>query len=111
MTAQISIERELLEDLVKVLEFMWRDVAMNEYAFKKLEAAITTGRAALTPSEALELDPAGIPKLELTVLERKAIDVLNSIKACDDVVQLPASIRMAIETILLMASVRRVGVR
>lgn len=28
-------------ELVELLEFMWRDVSMNEYAFEKLEAALS----------------------------------------------------------------------
>ena len=48
---QLLIDRATLEQLVDVLEFMWRDVSMNEYAFEKLEAAITAGRAALTKAE------------------------------------------------------------
>ena len=43
--------RAQLEQLVVALEFMWRDVPMNEYAFEKLEATITAGRAALDGAE------------------------------------------------------------
>ena len=48
---QVLIGRATLEQLVDTLEFMWRDVSMNEYAFEKLEAAITAGRAALANAE------------------------------------------------------------
>ena len=65
------------------------------------------------PLKKVELDPAGEPKLELTVLEREAIRTLNIIKAATDgeIVLLPTEIRMAVDAVLLMASVRRVGVR
>jgi len=61
-----------------------------------------------------QLDPAGRPKLELTVLEREAIRTLNAIKAATDgggLVLLPTEIQMAIDAVLAMASVRRVGVK
>lgn len=48
---QVLIEKATLEQLVGVLEFMWRDVSMNEYAFEKLEATITAGRAALAGAD------------------------------------------------------------
>ena len=41
LTAQVGVLRE-------TLEFMWRDVPMNEYAFEKLEQALAT-----TPESAL----------------------------------------------------------
>ena len=65
------------------------------------------------PLKKVELAPAGEPKLELTVLEREAIRTLNIIKAATDgeIVLLPTEIRMAVDAVLLMASVRRVGVR
>lgn len=64
-------------------------------------------------SERVELDPAGNPKLEMTLLERKAIEVLNSIKAGTDggLLQLPVEMRMGIDVVLAMAAVRRVGVK
>ena len=65
------------------------------------------------PLKKVELDPAGEPKLELTVLERQAIGVLNSIAALPDEVlaQIPISIRVNADAVLAMASVRRVGVK
>ena len=51
---QVLIEKATLEQLVGVLEFMWRDVPMNEYAFEKLEATITALRAALAGTERVE---------------------------------------------------------
>ena len=33
-------------ELVELLEFMWRDVSMNEYAFEKLEAALSKYKGA-----------------------------------------------------------------
>lgn len=64
-------------------------------------------------SEQVELDPAGNPKLELTLLERKALDVLNTIKAASDgeLIRLPIEMRMGIDVVLAMATVRRVGVK
>lgn len=65
------------------------------------------------PLKKVELDPAGIPKLELTVLESQAVKVLNSIAALPDEVlaQIPVSIRMNVDAALAMATVRRVGVQ
>jgi hypothetical protein len=61
----------------------------------------------------VELDVAGQPKLELTVLERKAIDVLNNLKAaCDGgLIKLPVDMQMGIDVVLTMATVRRIGVK
>jgi hypothetical protein len=60
-----------------------------------------------------ELDPSGAPKLELTVLERKAIEVLNAIKAASDggLILIPVDMQVGIDVVLAMATVRRVGVR
>ena len=60
-----------------------------------------------------ELDPAGVPKLEPTVLERQAIAVLNGIAALPDEVlaQIPVDIRMNVGAVLAMATVRRVGIK
>ena len=65
------------------------------------------------PLKKVELDPAGIPKQELTLLEKHAIQVLNSIAALPDEVlqQVPTSIRMNIDGVLAMASARRIGVQ
>ena len=65
------------------------------------------------PLKKVELDPAGVPKAELTLLERKAIEVLNSIKAASDggLVKLPIEMQMGIDVVLMMATVRRVGVQ
>lgn len=65
------------------------------------------------PLKKVELDPTGQPKLELTVLENQAIKVLNSIAALPDevLVQIPVSIRMNVDAVLMMATVRRVGVQ
>ena len=72
-----------------------------------------SGPCPTPPLKKVELDPAGHPKLELTVLERKAIEVLNSIAALPDevLVQIPVSIRMNVDGLLAMATVRRVGVK
>lgn len=65
------------------------------------------------PLKKVQLDPAGQPKAELTVLERKAVEVLNTIKAAFDgeFISLPVDIQMAIDAVLMMASVRREGVK
>lgn len=65
------------------------------------------------PIKRVELDPAGMPKQELTVLERQAIQVLNSISALpDDVLRhIPTPIRMSVDGVLAMATARRIGVR
>lgn len=65
------------------------------------------------PLKKVELDPAGEPKAELTVLERKAIEVLNNIKAAADggLIRLPEEMQMGIDVVLMMATVRRVGVQ
>ena len=54
MTTNITIPLATLEQLVGALEFMWRDVSMNEYAFGKLEEALTAGRAALEGAERVD---------------------------------------------------------
>ena len=65
------------------------------------------------PIKKVELDPAGNTKLELTVLERQAIDVLNAFTALpeDVLAQVPTQLLMNAHAVLAMASVRRVGVR
>jgi len=64
------------------------------------------------PLKQAQLDPAGQPKTELTVLERKAVEVLNTIKAAADggLIQLPVDMQMGIDVVLMAASVRRIGV-
>ena len=66
------------------------------------------------PLKKVELDPSGEPKQPLTVLEAQAIEVLNRIKAMADggsLVDLPIHTRRQIDVILLLATVRRVGVQ
>lgn len=65
------------------------------------------------PLKKVALDPACIPKQELTLLEKHALQVLNSIAALPDEVlrQVPTSIRMNIDGVLAMASARRIGVQ
>lgn len=60
----------------------------------------------------LQLDPAGEPKIEMTLIERKAIEVLNSIKGAADggFIQLSEQIQMQIDVVLMTAAQRRVGV-
>lgn len=62
----------------------------------------------------IELDAAGVPKLEPTLLELQAIQTLNSIKAWADdggSAFLPPEICMRVDVLLLMAAARRRGVR
>ena len=73
------------------------------------------GYSGARPKPALkkvQLDPSGQPKAELTVLERKALEVLNTIKAAADggLIQLPVDMQMGVDVVLTMASVRRIGV-
>jgi hypothetical protein len=65
------------------------------------------------PIKKTELDPDGSPKIESTMLERHAIATLNSIAALPEEVlaHIPASIRMNVDVVLAIASVRRVGVQ
>jgi hypothetical protein len=65
------------------------------------------------PLNKVELDPAGVPKSELTILEDAAIKVLNKIKAYHDgeIIKLPEDVWLDVETLLLMATVRRKGVQ
>ena len=65
------------------------------------------------PLKKVELDPAGVPKLEMTVLERKAIEVLNNIKAAADGghIQMPIDMMGSVDVVLMMATVRRAGVQ
>lgn len=71
-----------------------------------------SGKCPEPPLKKVQLDPAGQPKMELTVLESQAIRTLNSIAALPEEVlaQIPVSIRMNVDTTLAMASVRRRGV-
>lgn len=65
------------------------------------------------PLKKVEFDVAGNPKLELTVLEREAINALNTLAALPDEVLtvIPVELRMRVDAVLAMASVRRVGVQ
>ncbi len=65
------------------------------------------------PLVRLALDPAGGPKAEMTFLERKAVEVLNNIKAASDggLIQLPVEMQMGIDVVLMTATQRRVGVQ
>lgn len=83
------------------------DVVARDKAEQALEASEAV------ELQAQELDAAGVPKLELTVLERHALATLNSIAALPDeaLAQIPVSLRMNIDAALMMASMRRVGVR
>lgn len=61
----------------------------------------------------VEFDVAGNPKLELTVLERESINVLNTVAALPDevLIVIPVELRMRVNAVLAMASMRRVGVQ
>jgi len=72
-----------------------------------------SGPCPKSPLKKVQLDPSGEPKTELTLLERKAIEVLNSIKAAADgggLVHLTVEMQMGIDVVLAIATVRRVGV-
>jgi len=58
------------------------------------------------------IDPAGEPKIEMTLVEREAVKLLNSLKAAADggMLQLSEGVQMQIDVILMTASQRRVGV-
>jgi len=50
--SKILIDRAVVEQALDFCEFAWRDVLMNEYAFKRLEQMIATLRASLAePAE------------------------------------------------------------
>lgn len=65
------------------------------------------------PLKKVELDPAGVPKVDLTELERVAVQIINNMKALSDdgSVVLPLDIRMHIDAFLMTVTVRRVGVQ
>lgn len=71
-------------------------------------------RRAIAASSATDLDVAGAPKLDATLLESEAIEVMNTIKALadgDSLRDLPVEIRGRIDALLLMAATRRKGVQ
>ncbi len=65
------------------------------------------------PLKKTELDPAGVPKVDLTELERFAVQIINNMKALSDdgSVVLPLDIQMHIDAFLMTVTVRRVGVQ
>lgn len=74
----------------------------------KLEQQLT----AVTHSQ--ELDAAGIPKLELTVLESEALKALNLVKAwadSDRSTAFPEEAHMGADLVLNLAQLRRKGVQ
>ncbi len=85
-----------------------------ELGTKGCEVRHTNGRSfPSTTVKKVELDPAGEPKIQMTVLERLAIDVLNNIKAGADggLIKLSEQIQMDIDVVVMMATVRRIGVQ
>ena len=58
-----------------------------------------------------QLDPAGVPKEPLSVLEREALTLLGEVQMLDgrDYFRVPMELRMRIDAVLLMASTRRLG--
>lgn len=77
-----------------------------------VDLSVLTPHGKEQTKEVVELDPAGEPKLEPTLLETQAVGALNSIKAWLDSEggePFPAGAREQMEIVLLMASVRRVG--
>ena len=65
------------------------------------------------PLKKTELDPAGVPKVDLTELERFSVQIINNMKALSDdgSVVLPLDIQMHIDAFLMTVTVRRVGVQ
>lgn len=62
----------------------------------------------------IELDVCGVPKLPMTLLEQKAVDVCNLIKAwaeSDRSTPFPQEAHMGVDLVLDLATLRRQGVR
>ncbi len=72
----------------------------------------TFNQRAAEPVPASWIDAAGEPKTEMTLIERKAVEVLNSLKAAADggLIHLPDTVQMQIDVVLMTATQRRVGV-
>jgi hypothetical protein len=72
-----------------------------------------SGKCPKPPLKKVEIDPASEPKQPLTLLESRAIKVLNTLKAAADgeVIQLPLGIRMEIDALIAFSSARREGVK
>lgn len=58
-----------------------------------------------------QVDPAGVQKEPLSVLEREALRLLGTVQMLDgsELVKLPMEVRMDIDAVLMVASVRRLG--
>jgi hypothetical protein len=65
------------------------------------------------PLKKVDLDPAGVPKVDLTELERVAVQIINHMKALSDdgSIVLPLDIQMHIDAFLMTVTVRRIGVQ
>jgi len=70
-----------------------------------------SGPCPAPPLKKGQLDPAGVPKEPLSVLEREALTLLGKVQMLDggSLVKLPMELRMGIDAVLTMASVRRLG--
>lgn len=58
-----------------------------------------------------QLDPAGVPKEPLSVLEREALTLLGEVQMLDggEYFRVPMELSMRIDAVLLMVSTRRLG--
>lgn len=97
----------------------WKALATNVGTFSKANHPVMPYQADLLrggvppTTDKVELDPAGVRKIKMTVLEYKAVQVINTIKAlCDGgSIQLPVDVQIDIDVVLGVATTRRVGVR
>lgn len=120
MTKHITVDTMALQ---RVLTALANAVATindlnSNYGAEAVDAVAKEGKEALAaalghPTERIELDPAGVRKVKMTVLEYKAVQVINTIKAlCDGgSIQLPVGVQIDIDVVLGVATTRRVGVR
>jgi hypothetical protein len=72
------------------------------------------GLSSSNPVAPRDLDPAGAPKLPLSVLEQLAIDACNRVKAwaeSDRSTPFPEEAHMLCDGVLMMAAQRRKGVQ
>ena len=71
--SKILIDRAVVEQALDFCEFAWRDVLMNEYAFKRLEQMIATLRASLAEQQELvDATPYNLKRIAWE-LERTAL--------------------------------------
>jgi hypothetical protein len=107
-------EAERIRDLPEVDEALrnFLEDAPGDNATCIVRAVMRAVAPGVPPSH--ELDAAGVPKLDLTLLEQKAIATLNTIKAwrdSDGNAPFPDDAREGMELALMLAAARRKGVR